>query len=167
VGPDNGLLFPVLDSDPHARVHAIDPELLGLAPPSATFHGRDVFAPIAADLAAGRLSPSRVGPHVANAVAGGFPPAIRRAGDVLGEVVTIDHFGNLITNIERDPSLSGATVELGGTAVPLVRTYADAKPGELVALVNAFDVVEIARRDGNAALALTLGRGASVVLRPS
>jgi S-adenosylmethionine hydrolase len=166
LGPDNGLLFPTLVSDPDARVHAIDPGSLGLPPPSATFHGRDVFAPVAADLAARRLSPSSVGPRVEQPVAGGFPRVTRRAGDVEGEVVTVDHFGNLITNVEGGPSPLGATVELGGAAVPLVRTYADANPGDLIALVNAFDVVEIAQRDGNAARALALGRGARVVLHP-
>jgi len=165
VGPDNGLLYPVVAADPSARAYAIDVARLGLPVPSRTFHGRDVFAPVAAELASGRLRPPDVGPRVDALVPGGFPPSIQAGGVTQGEVVTVDHFGNLITNVTAHPSLLGATVELGSSSLPLVGTYGEASPGALVALINAFDVVEIAQRDGNAERFTGLGRGTKVLVR--
>jgi S-adenosyl-L-methionine hydrolase (adenosine-forming) len=86
------------------------------------------------------------------------------ADHVNGVVITIDHFGNLITNIEaalvhrfRNP-----IVRTGGHSFPLRRTYGDARPGDFLALINSFGVVEIARAEQSAAEGLGLGRGAPV-----
>jgi S-adenosylmethionine hydrolase len=162
LAPDNGLLAASLTGGA-AEVRAVDASRLGLGTPSATFHGRDVFAPIAADLASGALAFADVG-----ALARAQPCVLgaprREAGAVLGAVVTVDRFGNLITNLER-ATLDGVgarRVTIGGRDVVLRRTYADAAPGELVALINAFDVLELAVRDGSAERQLGLGRGAPV-----
>jgi S-adenosylmethionine hydrolase len=168
LGPDNGLLMLAISSDPARRVHAIDTGRLGLPEPSRTFHGRDVFAPVAAELASRRMRVSEVGPTVSDASppASGAPLAVDR-DEVSGAIITIDRFGNLISNIPADSveKLRPAEVEVGTELVPLGRTYSDVAAGDYVALVNAFSTVEVAQRDGNAAAALGLGRGARVVVR--
>lgn len=162
LAPDNGLLAASL-TGPDADVRAVDASRLGLGAPSATFHGRDVFAPVAADLASGALAFADVGApaHALPCVLGA---ARVEAGAVLGAVVSVDRFGNLITNLERAAlEAAGARrVSIGGRDVALRRTYADAAPGELVALINAFDVLELAIRDGSAERQLGLGRGEPV-----
>ena len=166
IGPDNGLLGPVAARDQAHRAHVIDAESLGLEVPSRTFHGRDVFAPVAAELAAGRLSPSGVGPRAERFEAKPLPRATVKGAIVTGTVVTVDRFGNLITSIERGLVPAGSAVAEVGDARAAVRmTYGDVAPGELVALVNAFDVLEVAVRDGSAARSLGVARGADVVLR--
>lgn len=162
LAPDNGLLAASLTGQ-GAEVRSVDADRLGLGAPSATFHGRDVFAPIAADLASGALAFSDVGPP-ARALPCVLGAARIEAGTVLGTVVTVDRFGNLITNLER-ATLDAAgvrRVSIGGRDVVLRRTYSDAATGELVALINAFDVLELAVRDGSAERQLGLGRGAPV-----
>jgi S-adenosylmethionine hydrolase len=85
-------------------------------------------------------------------------------GSLAGEVITVDRFGNLVTNLIAP---RGGSVSVAGRAVgEVVRTYADAPPGELVALVGSTGLVEIARRDGSAARELGVGRGAPVILTP-
>ena len=168
VGPDNGLFAPVAARDPASLAYIIEPERLGLDVRSRTFHGRDVFAPVAAELAAGRLAPCDVGPRAERFEARALPRAIAKGAAVTGTVVTVDRFGNLITNIERRLVPAGPAIAQIGAARAAVRTtYGEAAPGELVALVNAFDVLEVAVRDGSAARSLGVGRGAEVVLRPT
>jgi S-adenosylmethionine hydrolase len=165
LAPDNGLLATSLLDSADARVHDVDLERLAIKPPSATFHGRDVFAPIAAQLARGALTVSALGEPIAAQPCVLEAPALD--GDSMaGTVITVDRFGNLITNLDRSlVELTRARhVVLGTRTIPLARTYADARPGELLALLNAFDVVELAVRDGNAEHHLGLGRGTPVSL---
>ena len=85
---------------------------------------------------------------------------------VSGVIITIDHFGNLITNIDADliRGFPAPVVRTGGRSLPLRRTYGDVRPGEFLALVNSFGVIEIARAEQSAAEALGLGRGAPVTI---
>ena len=169
LAPDNGLLSPVLaragDSSAY-RVTARHLEPFRLGVPSATFHGRDIFAPLAAELAAGRVQPQDLG-HPARDLAIGWTDEPERGPHgVRGVVITIDHFGNLITNID-EALLTGLVrplVRAGNHAVPLRRTYGEMKPGEYLALINSFGVLEIARAEKSAAEGLGLGRGAPVVV---
>ncbi len=173
VGPDNGVLASALELDPARQVRRIDPARLGLPTPSRTFHGRDVFSPVAAELASGRLtldafdvSETRSVPFVA--LPKGAP--VVRVDRIEGRVVTVDRFGNLFTNIAAGLLLdrgafAGAVVEVGGAFAPLRETYSDVESGALVALVNAFDVLEVAERDGDAATSLGVGREATVLVR--
>ena len=166
LAPDNGLLQPVLGLRP-ARCHRLSDSWRrqqGWPAPSSTFHGRDIFAPLAAELAAGRLDLAEIGPAVEEIIPSVQEEPHADGHEVRGTVVAIDNFGNLITNIEaamvapfRKPD-----VLAGGRRLPLKRTYGDVQPGELLALVNSFDVLEIARAEGSAADALGLGRGAPV-----
>ncbi|MEY2919507.1 MAG: hypothetical protein RL261_812 [Pseudomonadota bacterium] len=172
LAPDNGLLAGVLgrlETAPILR-RLGDTVLrdLGINRPSATFHGRDIFAPLAAELAAGRLRPEALGPVVAELVSGWLDEPVLVDGQVSGAVVTIDHFGNLLTNLDASLVAQVATpvVRAGGQEVPLRRTYSDVQPGEYVALVNSFGVLEVARAERSAADGLGLGRGAAVVVAP-
>ena len=165
IAPDNGLLPAALLEHPSAELREVAFERLGIAAVSATFHGRDVFAPIAARLASGALAFSALG-ELTSAVPALLERPARGADGIEGVVVTVDRFGNLITNIERESLLaSGArSAHLEGHAVPVRRTYADVEPGELLALINAFGVLEVAVRDGSAERRLGLGRWTRVSL---
>jgi len=148
VGPDNGVLSLALaDKQPARIVHLSNPSY-HLQPVSATFHGRDIFAPVAAYLALGVAAPA-FGESVADFARLKLPKVGRNARGLSGEVLYIDHFGNLFTNIcERD--LTGRTgdqpvVSVGGVAIRgLASNYAAAVEGEFVALINSWGVLEIA-----------------------
>ena len=163
VAPDNGVLTSVL---PSARVRAVDVERHGRVPLSATFHGRDVFAPVAARLAAGALRFEDVGPLHTPALL--ERSAVRvQAGRCVGKVVSVDHFGNLITDIPGAAvrELECPVVSVATRDVLVRETYGSAEPGDLVAVVNAYGTVEVAMRDGDAAAQLGLRHGALVELR--
>jgi S-adenosyl-L-methionine hydrolase (adenosine-forming) len=132
----------------------------GAAP---TFHGRDVFAPATARLALG-ASLETLGSVEGDPVIRRTPEATRRGdGGVQGEVITVDRFGNAVTNLL---AMRGGMVQVAGHSLALRRTYADAEPGDPIALVGSSGLVEIAVRDGSAAERLGLRRGSSVVLLP-
>jgi len=158
VGPDNGVLSPALL---HADARCVSlPIPSGAAP---TFHGRDVFAPAAAHLAQGGPLES-LGDVADSPVIRRTPEATRRSdGAVQGEVITVDRFGNAVTNLL---AMRGGQVQVAGLTLALRRTYADAATGEAVALVGSSGLVELAVRDGSAATLLGLARGSSVVLLP-
>jgi S-adenosyl-L-methionine hydrolase (adenosine-forming) len=169
LAPDNGLLAAVVDAaDAPAlrRVSADSLRRLGLEAPSATFHGRDVFAPLAAELASGREQPAGLGARVDELIPGWIEDPIVSAGQVTGTVVTVDRFGNLLTNIDRRHLLGIAqpVVRVAGRDLPLRRTYSDVRPGEYLALVNSFAVVEVARAEGSAADGLGVARGAPITV---
>jgi S-adenosylmethionine hydrolase len=169
LAPDNGLLAEVAGRAGarlwHLRSDALP--ALGVDRPSATFHGRDIFAPVVAALATGRVSPSQIGRPVGSLVPSWVEEAAGTRERVAGVVITIDHFGNLITNIDRTllDDLVDPLVHAGNLVLPLRRTYGDTRPGEPLALVNSFGVIEIAVAEGRAADALGLSRGAPVVVR--
>ena len=172
LAPDNGLLAGVLDRvRTPPRLRRLDDAVLaslGIQHPSATFHGRDIFAPVAAELAAGRLTPERLGREVPELVPGQLDQPVLAAGQLSGAVVTVDHFGNLLTNLDAALVARIATpvVRAGGHDIPLRRTYSDVRPGEYLALVNSFGVLEVARAGQSAAAGLGLERGAPVVVVP-
>jgi S-adenosylmethionine hydrolase len=169
VAPDNGLLAPLVSRVPAKLVRLTAAQLarIGVNRPSATFHGRDIFAPVAAELAAGRSTPDALGEPVSTLVPSWVDEPAVEPHSVSGVVITIDHFGNLITNIEA-ASLQRfrlPIVNAGNRAFPLLRTYGDTKPGEYLALINSFGVLEIARAEQSASEGLGLSRGAPVVVR--
>lgn len=159
LGPDNGVLSPALLM-PGVRVVSI-PVPAGASP---TFHGRDVFAPAAAAIARG-TSLDGIGTPARSPVIRRTPEPVRDDDGVLrGEVITVDRFGNLVTNFI---AVRAGVVEIAGRAIPLRRTYGDVPPGELVAIIGSSGLLEVAVRDGSAARALGLGRGAPVVWVPA
>jgi S-adenosylmethionine hydrolase len=168
LAPDNGLLQPLL-SQAGARCHRLAEDWRarqGWSVPSNTFHGRDIFAPLAAGLAAGRFTISDIGPPAGELVPSLLDEPLCSEHEIRGSVVAIDNFGNLVTNIEAAllARLRKAEVLAGGRRINLCRTYGEAQPGDFLALVNSFGVLEIARAEGNAAEGLGLGRGAPVTV---
>lgn len=167
IAPDNGLLTPLVENSESRTVHRLASATLaalGIRQVSATFHGRDIFAPIAAELAAGRLAVGGMGPPARELIPSWVEAPQAGRGHVDGVVITIDNFGNLITNI--DAALLGPFsqphVTVGGRAVPFRRTYGDMAPGDYLALINSFDVLEIARAEQSATQGLGVERGAPV-----
>ncbi len=159
VGPDNGVLSPAfLAGGSSAFALPVPPNA------SPTFHGRDEYAPAAAALALG-TPPSALGERCESPVVRRTREPQRAAdGAVAGEVITVDRFGNAITNCL---GLRGGTLEVGGVTLPLLRTYADGEPGAAVALVGSTGLIEVAVRDGSAARELGLARGTPVLFRPA
>jgi S-adenosylmethionine hydrolase len=162
LAPDNGLLGPVLSAE--AEVRALDQSRFALPGASATFHGRDLFAPAAAALAGG-LDPARAGKVLADWRRSSFPAPREEAGAIRTEVLFADRYGNLVTPFERsrlpgDPS--GFEVEVAGRRMPLARTYADAPEGECLALFGSAASLEVSLRGGDAARALGAGPGTPV-----
>jgi S-adenosyl-L-methionine hydrolase (adenosine-forming) len=146
VGPDNGVFGLVADGAD--GTWAITSAAFHRSSPSPTFHGRDVFAPAAAALARG-LPPHLAGPATCLTV------AARRPGSA---IVHVDGYGNLISDLRPGP----AAVRVAGRTLVVRRTYEDVAPGELVAYVGSAGTIEIAVREGSAAAALAIGRGAMV-----
>ncbi|MGQ0764355.1 MAG: SAM hydrolase/SAM-dependent halogenase family protein [Gemmatimonadota bacterium] len=155
VGPDNGVLSPAL-----LLPGAVAVTLSVPAAASPTFHGRDVFAPVAAALANGTPY-NDLGPVHPNPVVRRTPEALRREdGAVLGEIIALDRFGNAITNLI---GVRSGVVAAGGRPVPVRTTYADVPSGAPVALTGSSGLLEIAVRDGSARQTLGIERGATVV----
>jgi S-adenosylmethionine hydrolase len=165
VGPDNGLFTPFLSGDGWRAFEVVAPDYR-LPSVSRTFHGRDLFAPAAAHLAVG-VEPDRLGPPVADPVRLPWPEVRAVAGAVAGAVLHADRFGNLITSIHARSVTSldsDVVVRVGGRDVPLVGTYADLPVGRPGALVGSGGRLEVAVREGSAAVVLRARRGTPVVV---
>jgi S-adenosyl-L-methionine hydrolase (adenosine-forming) len=174
VGPDNGLLEWAFCS-PEARVHAITDPRFMRGPVSRTFHGRDVFAPVAAALANGE-SVSSFGPAVTDPVRLSAHEPEKRGEALVGHVVFVDRFGNALTNLtasalagafgDRAPDSAYDVDVLERTIHGLSRSYGDAPVGTLVAILGSSGRLEIAQVGGPAAVRLGLGEGDTVRVRP-
>jgi S-adenosylmethionine hydrolase len=162
IGPDNGVLEPMLAMGEEVRI--ISNAALTAGEPSATFHGRDVFAPVAAHIACGGTM-NEVGDALEEPVRLVCASPVRQQDRLVGRVVHVDRFGNLITNLSSADG-PGTEVWLGERRIgALRRTYGDVPSGELLALIGSTGFVEISVRDGSAARSLGLGRGTPVELR--
>ena len=170
VGPDNGLFTAALQRYPPRRLVAIEPTPYLPARRSDTFHGRDVFAPVAAHCAAG-VPVDRFGKPVDEFRTVEIP-APRRSGQMIqGQVIAVDRFGNLVTNVSREDvaNFSGGAeviVEIGGTVIAgLSRSYLQAGRGHPLAIMNSWDHLEVAVSEGDARAKLGMGRGQPVTVR--
>lgn len=172
LAPDNGLLTIVEEECEREELRRVTEEKYFLPDRSATFHGRDVFAPVAARLAAG-LAPQELGPAQRYLRRLRLPHPVRAAdGSLRGEIIYIDQFGNLITNVrgatlEREFREPAADLEVRvkrRQICGLVSAYADRQPGELLALVGSSGYLEIAVNQGSAAALLGCEKGDSVTL---
>jgi len=166
LAPDNGLLANLAER-PDARARWLDLKRLSAVLPkhrSATFAGRDIFAPVVAELAAGRLRFEELGPKASDLTPPWVDAPEVEPHQVHGIVVVVDNFGNLITNIDQKllERFRVPSVMAGGRKIPIRRVYAQAKPGEYLALVNSLGVLEIARYEQSAAEGLSVERGAPV-----
>ena len=165
VGPDNGLLFPAATAAGTPRWATLDRRSLHARPVSATFHGRDVFAPVAAALAKG-MHLDDVGTPLADPVELRFPAPRETDDGHVGEVLAVDRFGNAITNLTPDLLRGDVEIEIAGVRLRgLAGSYDAVKSGEPLALIGSQGYCEIAIRDGSAAEALGLSPGDAVVAR--
>jgi S-adenosylmethionine hydrolase len=145
VGPDNGILSLVAPPAAMRRVVELREERYFVTPRSATFHGRDVFAPVAAALATG-VDVDALGPRVDDPVRLPIPDPLRQGGLLRGQVIYVDHFGNLVTNLPGDAfPHAGVSISIGDARIRDVAvSYAAAARGSLVAVVNSWNLLEIA-----------------------
>jgi S-adenosyl-L-methionine hydrolase (adenosine-forming) len=161
VGPDNGVFTFVL-RDAEVRIVSL------ATPPDAspTFHGRDLFAPAAAALARGSDLPALGEPLATMPARLAYAEPRYEGKSVLGQVVYVDRFGTLVTNLTPELVPSYAIVEVEGLEVgPLRRTFGDVPTGGLVAYAGSGGQVEIAVRDGSASRRLGMGVGGRVRAR--
>ena len=153
VGPDNGLLSVVAARAAHLRVWRVrwEPDQL-----STSFHGRDLFAPIAAAIAGGVLE------------AGWLEPSerleVELGADDLGEVVYTDHYGNAMTGLRAVNVPATATLSVNGHRIPRARVFAEVPPGTVMWYENSVGLVEIAVNRGHAASRFGLHVGDEVLL---
>lgn len=151
VGPDNGLLSRIVTADPAAAVSRIDwrPEHL-----SATFHGRDLFAPVAGLLSTGQLVQST--PLDRHSLTGMDWP------EQLAEVIYIDHYGNAMTGLRADALKADAVLQVGGVGLSRATRFADVAADEAFWYPNSSGLAELAVNGGNAARHLSLEIGSPV-----
>jgi S-adenosylmethionine hydrolase len=167
VAPDNGLLSRLAEREKPSKIIRIQEPRFWLPTVSATFHGRDVMAPVAARLSLG-LSPDELGPPATELTELTWAEARRMANHIDGEVIEVDSFGNLITNITRDmlrgvPSDESVTVTCDDHQTQgIFHTYSDQPALTLVALVGSSDRLELAIVDESAAEMLGVKVGAPV-----
>lgn len=169
VAPDNGVLSMIYERDPNVIVRYANVEHYYLQPVSNTFHGRDVFAPIAAWLSKSGQT-AAMGEEITDYKKFAIPKPKAADGISKGVIMRVDAFGNLVTNF-RGEDMGGANGN-GGVAFKLgthtvshvVDTFASGNSGEPVAYIGSSGYVEIAVNKGNAAKTLAIGRGAPVTL---
>jgi len=168
IAPDNGLLGRLADTSSALRLVALTQRAYWLPCVSATFHGRDIMAPVAAHLSLGTAlddfgEPCHDLTHLA------WPPVTVEKHRLQGEVLTIDSFGNLIANISQDllaaVATANATVQCGGRTISgLTDTYGRHPPGTLIALIGSSNRLEIAVVNGSAAVELRAEVGDAVTV---
>jgi S-adenosyl-L-methionine hydrolase (adenosine-forming) len=166
VGPDNGIFSLILADEPSREIREIqNPEFVHPLP-HPTFHGRDVFAPAAAHLAAGKAFES-VGDEVHDPAILTVPaPEITSEG-IKGEIIYVDRFGNLTSNVEaRMLTREVGTVSVAHkTLSGLSRSFGEVPEGKTLALINSFGYLEIAINRRDAAGRLQIGKGAPIGLK--
>lgn len=167
VAPDNGLLSRLAKREKPSKIIRIEEPRFWLPTVSSTFHGRDIMAPVAARLSLG-LSPDELGPAIAELTELTWSEARRMANHIDGEVIEIDSFGNLITNITRD-QLKGVPTDESVTVMcdehetqGIFQTYSDQPELTLVALVGSGDRLELAIVNESAAIMLGVKAGSTV-----
>lgn len=177
VGPDNGVLSLAI-AEQRSRLPEVQPRAIELNKPfywlsriSSTFHGRDIFSPCAAHLSRG-IPLQELGTAIDNWMTlAPSRPTRRSDGTLLGHVIYIDHYGNIVSDIaEKELAPLGTdeiSVEIGGREIRgLAKSYSDVEPEEFTALVGSPWKLEIAQREGNAAEALGVQIGDPILVRP-
>ncbi|MCJ7763226.1 S-adenosyl-l-methionine hydroxide adenosyltransferase family protein [Candidatus Bathyarchaeota archaeon] len=169
VGPDNGLLFLAAEAQGIKRIYEIASRRFMLPHVSSTFHGRDIFAPAAAHLANG-VPAEEFGPEITEVAKPKFTKVTRVKDSLVGEVLHVDGFGNIITNVRAKDIASlkegvvQAELPFGKLQLKLSKTYAEAKLQEPIALIGSHDFLEIALNQGNAAAKFNIKTGDKITL---
>lgn len=156
VAPDNGVLKSLLAADGHIQVFEVP------APQGGTFHGRDLFAPMAARLANG-VSPGELGQPLPEFQAKAFTTPRRTADGWLGQIIHIDRFGNLITNLTRNHANQIHGVKIGDVTLPKAACYGDVAPGAMAVLLGSADRLEVFVREDSAQKRLAAKPGDAVL----
>jgi len=170
VAPDNGVLSLVFENEQDITVRHINAEHYFLQPVSRTFHGRDVFAPVAARLSKS-WQPASMGDEIQDFKRFSLPRPKVAGSQLQGLVLRVDTFGNLMTNftladVPEAMTKEGAVrMQVGGQEVSrLVSTFDEGEPGAPAAMVGSSGFIEIVVNKGSASRALGVGRGAPVVI---
>lgn len=173
IAPDNGVLSLIFEREPDCVVRHITSDHYFLRPLSATFHGRDVFVPVAAWLTK-NWQPEAFGDVVTDFTRFAFPKPKQGDSGLRGIVLRVDNFGNLLTNFVPEDLPEAARAEgrvqlsVGGKPVKqFVDTFARGPAGEAVALIGSSGFIEIAVNKGNASRILGAARGTEVLFQPS
>ncbi len=174
IGPDNGLLSSAVNQAGLGRVVELKTPRYRLAEVSATFHGRDIFAPAAAHLWCG-VQMAALGPGLRTMTPAPDSPGVKEGrNELAGSIVYIDGFGNLVTNIDRNcyERFAGRfrglrlSVRIGRRApIEILKAYGEARPGSSLATFGSFEMLEVAVRDGSAAERFAGAAGAPVIIR--
>ncbi len=154
VGPDNGIFSLVMKGRKVKRIVELSKDTYHLKPTSSTFHGRDIFAPVAAQLSLGQ-STKKLGTPVDDFIRLPWPEVITNQNSVRGEVIYVDGFGNLITNIGEDTLApfprNRLLTNIGPVQIHgLSSSYSSVPDGDAVAVMNSWKFLEIAVRNGSA-----------------
>jgi S-adenosylmethionine hydrolase len=169
IAPDNGILRCVMEAREDFTAYEITADHYFHKPVSSTFHGRDVFAPIAAWISRG-IPLEQVGPLVAEPVRLKIPVAKKvREGLIQGAVLAVDQFGNLVTNLKpEDVPPSSKIILAGQREITSFRTtYGEGAAGELFLVPGSTGYLEISLKNGSAAAALNVKTGAPIGVVPS
>lgn len=164
VGPDNGLFSAVWQRHPPQHVVALTDRTFHRSQVTATFHGRDIFAPVAAHLATGTTLDA-LGETIVDPVTLELPEPRRTPAGLEASVLCADHFGNLVTNItaEHLPGEGDVAITVGPARIEgIARTFADVPEGEPVAYLGSTGRLEIALRNASAAAQWSVAPGAAV-----
>lgn len=170
IGPDNGILVLAAAKQGIVRVHEITNPKLMLPHVSFTFHGRDIFAPAAAHLLNG-VKPEEFGPEIRDVVQPEFAKVIEKNGMLIGEVLHVDGFGNVITNISRaelphKDVKEVLTVDLVGCRLklPFCQAYGEVGLHKPLSLIGSHGFLEIALNQGNAAKEFKINAGDKIAV---
>lgn len=155
VGPDNGVFTALFAAGGRWQARCLEVEQFGIPHLSRTFHGRDLYAPVAGWLAGARYGFHSMGPRLQD------PVRCAALTDGPPRVIHVDHYGNLVTNLAAGAGPC-RQVSIAGRTVPVLGTYGEVEPGCLLALVNSYGLLEVALRDGSAARTLGVGVGTPV-----
>lgn len=172
VGPDNGLFTFVLRAEILMQVVLLTNEKFFLPEISSTFHGRDIFAPVAAHLSLG-VEPQSFGPSIKSWRKISFPDPAVKQGKLIGEIVHVDSFGNLVSNIDHESLLQFAdgrpfVISVGKRIIRgLKKGYREGSRGKPIALIGSGGFLEISIREGSAQNLLNIRKGNRVVVRKS
>lgn len=164
VGPDNGVFWPVIQDHHCTKIVELTEKGYFLPHVSHTFHGREIFAPVAAHLSLG-VELERMGPVITDPTPTSIPRPLEKKGHLYGQIIRVDNFGNLVTNIHSKElahflQSDQPQIEVGRLFIQkLSETYSNCEEGEPLALINSSNLLEIAVNLGRASECIGINRG--------
>lgn len=160
IGPDNGIFSQVIDDK--AKVYHLTKKEFFLPKISQTFHARDIFAPASAWLAKGK-EPEEMGEPITDPTLLNLPKPKKEQGKIIGEVIYVDRFGNLITNIPQEMISENAIIRIMGKQIEgLSKSYSEHPRGTLLAIIGSWQMLEVSLAEESASFKLKAGVGQKV-----